>query len=118
MLIIKVRPEDKAPGLPQSKHLQSAPNNPTASRQPTTARVLLDSAISVSMVAEPPGPLGPTQSVPDKMVEEKPVASASAVADVTTKEEQAEQDAKLRPEREANLGDYFVSIPCCLSVQS
>lgn len=72
------------------------------------------------MGAEPPGPLGPTQSVSDTAVEEKPVAPApaSAVADATTKEEQAEQDAKLRPEREAALGDYFVSTHCYLSVQS
>lgn len=59
------------------------------------------------MGAEPPGPSGPMESVP---VGEKPAALASAVADVTTKEEQAQQDAKLRPEREAKLGDYIVSI--------
>ncbi|KAI1111343.1 P-loop containing nucleoside triphosphate hydrolase protein [Nemania sp. NC0429] len=60
------------------------------------------------MGAEPPGPLGATQSVPGGLVEEKPAASAApATADVTTKEEEAAQDAKLRPEREAKVGDYI-----------
>lgn len=47
-----------------------------------------------------------TSSVPGEAVGEKPPASATA--DVTTKEEQAEQDAKLRPEREAGFKDYIV----------
>ncbi|KAI0401024.1 P-loop containing nucleoside triphosphate hydrolase protein [Xylaria palmicola] len=43
-------------------------------------------------------------SVPDEAVGEKP--RASTAADLS-KEEQAEQDAKLRPEREAGPGDYI-----------
>jgi hypothetical protein len=38
--------------------------------------------------------------------------AASAVADTITKEEEAEQDAKLRPEREAKFTDYIVSTAC------
>ncbi|KAI8635390.1 P-loop containing nucleoside triphosphate hydrolase protein [Xylariaceae sp. FL1651] len=34
-------------------------------------------------------------------------AASSAVGDATTKEEQAQQDAKLRPEREASVKDYI-----------
>ncbi|KAI0873469.1 multidrug resistance protein [Hypoxylon argillaceum] len=54
------------------------------------------------MGTEPPES---NQSVLGGTVREKP--AASAVADPTTKEEQAEQDAKLRPEREAAFGDYL-----------
>ncbi|KAI0863247.1 multidrug resistance protein [Xylaria cubensis] len=54
------------------------------------------------MGLEPPESL---PSVPDKTVKEKPPTSATA--DVTTKEEQAEQDAKLQPEREAGFKDYL-----------
>ncbi|KAI0447319.1 P-loop containing nucleoside triphosphate hydrolase protein [Xylaria telfairii] len=46
-----------------------------------------------------------TSSVPGEAVGEKPPASATA--DTITKEEQAEQDAKLRPEREAGFKDYI-----------
>ncbi|KAI1176837.1 P-loop containing nucleoside triphosphate hydrolase protein [Nemania sp. FL0916] len=55
-----------------------------------------------------PAPLEPEkQVVPPGGTEtaEKPVSYA--VADATTKEEQAEQDAKLRPEREAAFSDYI-----------
>lgn len=56
------------------------------------------------MGTEPPES---NQPVLGGTVREKP--AASVVADPTTKEEQAEQDAKLRPEREAAFGDYLVS---------
>ncbi|KAJ8133505.1 hypothetical protein O1611_g117 [Lasiodiplodia mahajangana] len=48
-------------------------------------------------------PLESKQTVPAGVLQEKP----AAVADATTKEEQAEQDAKLQPEREATFGDYI-----------
>ncbi|KAI0186011.1 P-loop containing nucleoside triphosphate hydrolase protein [Xylaria flabelliformis] len=54
------------------------------------------------MGLEPPESL---PSVPDETVKEKPPTSATA--DATTKEEQAEQDAKLQPEREAGFKDYL-----------
>ncbi len=56
------------------------------------------------MGAEPPEP---GQSVSGGMGEQKP--AAFAVADATTKEEEAKQDAKLQPEREAGFKDYLVS---------
>ncbi|KAI0486342.1 P-loop containing nucleoside triphosphate hydrolase protein [Xylaria cf. heliscus] len=46
-----------------------------------------------------------TPSGTDETVGEKPLASATS--DAITKEEQAEQDAKLRPEREAAFKDYI-----------
>ncbi|KAI0910774.1 multidrug resistance protein [Ustulina deusta] len=54
------------------------------------------------MGAEPPEP---GQSVSGGMGEQKP--AAFAVADATTKEEEAKQDAKLQPEREAGFKDYL-----------
>jgi ATP-binding cassette, subfamily B (MDR/TAP), member 1 len=58
------------------------------------------------MGIEPPEP---KKSVPGEAVDEKRAAS---IADETTKEERAAQDAKLRPEREAKFGDYLVSAAC------
>ncbi|KAI1420386.1 multidrug resistance protein [Xylaria sp. FL1777] len=52
--------------------------------------------------AEPPEL---SKSVSDGTVEQKP--AVYAVAGATTKEEEAEQDAKLHPEREAGIGDYL-----------
>ncbi|KAI1131740.1 multidrug resistance protein [Nemania abortiva] len=52
------------------------------------------------MGAEPPEP---KQTAPNGTVGEKP----PTVADAITKEEEADQDAKLRPEREAAFGDYI-----------
>ncbi|KAI1311404.1 multidrug resistance protein [Xylaria venustula] len=54
------------------------------------------------MGADPPDS---SRSVSDGSMEKKPAAAAAG--DATTKQELAEQDAKLRPEREANFKDYL-----------
>ncbi|KAI3323373.1 P-loop containing nucleoside triphosphate hydrolase protein [Xylariaceae sp. AK1471] len=53
-----------------------------------------------------PEPPEPKHLVAGEIVVKKE-PPASAVADAITKEEEAEQDAKLRPEREANFKDYI-----------
>ncbi|KAI0203939.1 multidrug resistance protein [Astrocystis sublimbata] len=54
------------------------------------------------MALEPPES---NPSIPGETIHEKPPTTVTA--DATTKEERAEQDAKLRPEREAAFKDYL-----------